>query len=259
MLADRVLHTSTTTGTGSYQLVDPTDPLYRSAIAAVSSGGVFAYSVTMGTSWELCTGVVTAGSPATLTRVLISSSTGSLINWGAGTKTIASIGQADLLRFGGRGSLPTVGGTANAITLTHTTPMRALRAGMEVRFVPTANNSAATTLNVDGLGAIAVVGPTAAACVGNELRSPYIAIAVYDGTSWRLTGLPPMPLVQIVSTSGGNWTLPAGGGTYEYTVTGFTTATGAWNAQYIASEGASGAVIINAAGVTFVGSAKRIA
>lgn len=191
MLADRVLHTSTTTGTGTYDLIDPTSSLYFSAVASVGSGNRLTYAVEMGSSWEICWGVVTAGSPATLTRNLIRSSTGALINWGAGTKTLYSISQADIVRFGARGSLPTSAGTANAQTVAHVTPLRSLQAGMEVVFIPGATNTGATTLAVDALGAIAVLAPGGAACVGGELRSGVPAQAIYNGTSWRLVSYSP--------------------------------------------------------------------
>ena len=268
MLADRVLHTTTTTGLSDYQLVDPTDPLYLSAVSSVSTGGNLVYLAVMASEWEICTGTVTAGSPATLTRTLIRSSTGALINWGAGTKTIRSIGQADVLRFGARGAVPTAGGTANAQTVVHPSPMRAVRAGMMVHFLPVASNTGATTINVDGLGAVAVVTPANVACAGGELRSGALASVVYDGTSWRLMALPATPLstasaglgqvVGIASTDGGTWTLPAGG-TWEYRTTGYTTATGATNFQYAAGVAAGGTGVISSAGVTFLGDAKRIA
>jgi hypothetical protein len=191
MLADRVLHTTTTTGTGTYDLIDPASALYLSAVSSVGTGNRLTYAVEFGSSWELCWGVVTAGSPATLTRNLIRSSTGALINWGAGTKTLYSISQADIARFGGRGSLPTSGGTANAQTLAHVTPLRSVQAGMEIVFLPGSTNTGATTLAVDALGAIAVLAPGGAACTGGELRAGVPARAVWNGTSWRLVSYSP--------------------------------------------------------------------
>jgi hypothetical protein len=191
MLADRVLHTTTTTGTGSYDLIDPSSALYLSAVSSVGTGNRLTYAVEMGSFWEICWGVVTAGSPATLTRNLIRSSTGALINWSAGTKTLYSISQADIVRFGGRGSLPTSGGTANAQTLAHVTPLRSVQAGMEIVFLPGSTNTGATTLAVDALGAIAVLAPGGAACTGGELRAGVPARAVWNGTSWRLVSYSP--------------------------------------------------------------------
>jgi hypothetical protein len=256
MLADRVLQTSTTTGTGTYDLIDPPTAAFLSAVAAVGSGNRLTYAVELGTSWEICWGVVTAGSPATLTRNLIRSSTGSLINWGAGTKTVYSISQADVLRFAARGAVPLATGTGNAQVVTHATPLRLLLEGAEVRFLAVAANTGATTLNVDGLGAIALVAPAGGALVGGELVINRMTSAIYDGTSWRLTDLPMVPQA-ITSTSGGNWTLPSGG-RWGYFVVGFTTATGVWNTQTVSGQATGGSVIINAAGVTFTGLAWRV-
>lgn len=50
------------------------------------------------------------------------------------------------------GALPTVGGTANAITLTHAVPVTGYFDGLEIRFIPTSINTGATSVNVDGLG-----------------------------------------------------------------------------------------------------------
>lgn len=282
MLADRVLHTTTTTGTGSYDLIDPSSALYLSAVSSVGTGNQLTYAVEFGTSWEICRGVVTAGSPATLTRTLIRSSTGALINWGAGTKTLYSISQADIVRFGGRGSLPTSSGTANAQTLAHVTPLRSVQAGMEVVFLPGATNTGATTLAVDALGAIAVLAPSGAACTGGELRAGVPARAVWNGTSWRLVSYSPSatgaalivaadataartainapPLPDTASGFAGQWkvigagsglglVLPADGtwaffGSRHYD--GFDGPTGANDGNYVAGVNA-GAAIVGAA------------
>lgn len=243
MLADRVLHTSTTTGTGSYDLIDPATAEYLSAVASVGSGNRLTYLAKMGTAWEICWGVVTAGSPATLTRNLIRSSTGALINWGAGTKTISSVDQADLARFGSRGPLPTVGGTANALTATHATPMRVLLPQMEVFFRPTAANTSATTLNVDGLGAISLRAPNGIACIGGELQSGVLTSAIYDGTNWVLTSLPVIQLA-ISSVSGGNLTAPAGTGTrWSCSYLGYSASAFTLNTPFGAKDVDGGALV----------------
>lgn len=270
MFADRVSQTSTITGTGTYDLIDPPSGEFLSAVAAVGSGNRLTYIAKMDGVWEICWGVVTSGSPDTLTRTLIRSSTGSLINWGPGVKLIGSIAQADLLRFGARGLVPTSGGTANAQTVTHATPMRITLAGMEVQFLPGNTNTGATTLNVDGLGAVAVVRPDNTACIGGELRSGHLARAVYDGTSWRLVTLPAAPFptasaghigqrLKIASASSGAAVNAPPGGTWWCDVIGYNSATGGTNFQTVVGAYAGGASIISAPGVTFMGTAERIA
>lgn len=95
--ADFVQETSTTTGTGPYSLAGAVTG-YRTFVAGVGNGATVRYSVTDGTSWEVNEGVVTSGAPDTLSRAtLLASSTGSAINWTAGTKTISLILSADEL------------------------------------------------------------------------------------------------------------------------------------------------------------------
>jgi hypothetical protein len=234
MIADRVLHTSTTTGTGTYDLIDPPSGQFLSAVASVGSGNRMAYLAEMDGVWEIGWGVVTAGSPAVLTRNLIRSSTGALINWSAGTKTVSSVLPADLARFGGRGLIPTTAGTANAQTITHATPLRSLAGCPEVVFRPSIRNTGALTLNVDGTGAIAVVTPLGNACIGGEVRAGTLTSAIYDGTNWVLTALPSTPTTtagigerrRLLTTANQALNAPAGGvwicDFWSYSSTGFT-------------------------------------
>jgi hypothetical protein len=85
--ADRVLETTTTTGTGTYSLAGA-KPGHQSFDTAIA-GGVVYYCVTDGTNFEVNLGTHTVGSPSTLTRTtLVASSTGSAISWSAGSKDI---------------------------------------------------------------------------------------------------------------------------------------------------------------------------
>lgn len=255
MLADRVLHTSTTTGTGTYDLIDWPSGKFLSAVDSVGSGNQFAYVAEMGDAWEICRGTVTAGSPATLTRNLFRSSTGALINWGAGIKTIYSISQADLVRFGARGSLPTSGGTANAQTIAHVTPLRSLAGCPEIIFLPGNTNTGATTLAVDSLGAITLTAPGGGACVGGELRAGIPTRAMHDGTNWRLLSLPapaaPTTAAGVGQRLGAStaantaYVLPSGG-TWEYRLTTIVTATAAWGAFRARGVAAGGSTVASA-------------
>ena len=80
-LVDRTYDTTTSTGTGSLTLAGVSRPSFQ----AFSNGKVY-YTITDGTNWECGIGSV---SGTTLSRsVLLSSSTGSAISFGAGTKTV---------------------------------------------------------------------------------------------------------------------------------------------------------------------------
>jgi hypothetical protein len=94
--ADFVQETTTTTGTGTYDLAGATTG-FQSFISGNSSGDTVRYSVTNGVDWEVCEGVITSGTPDTLTRgtVLASSNAGSAVNWGAGSKNVSQVFTAD--------------------------------------------------------------------------------------------------------------------------------------------------------------------
>lgn len=94
-----------------------------------------------------------------------------------------------------------VGGTANAITVTTNIGIPALAAGMRVTFLPGSNNTGSTTLNVDGLGAV-----TCKTITGANLPADYILTtlgyyeAVYNGTNWVVHRVPDNG-----SGANGNW------------------------------------------------------
>lgn len=94
--------------------------------------------------------------------------------------------QDNALKYG------TVGGTANAITLTHAVPRTAHTAGAEVIFKPTANNTGAVTLAVDSIAGTKalekMVSGTSTALSADDLRNGVVARAIYDGTRYQLQG-----------------------------------------------------------------------
>lgn len=79
------------------------------------------------------------------------------------------------------------GGAVNAITVSTGLSLAGLNAGLVVAFTTTARNTAAVTLNVDGLGAVALCDET-----GKPLRpgdaGPALCVATYDGVAFRLHG-----------------------------------------------------------------------
>ncbi len=78
-------------------------------------------------------------------------------------------------------------GTANAITLAY--GLSALSAGIQVRFTTTTTNTGATTINLDGLGAIACRTVTGVALPSGYIRTVVETVATYDGTFWVLDRL----------------------------------------------------------------------
>lgn len=80
-------------------------------------------------------------------------------------------------------SVGVVGGTANAITLTNTTPFTSYANGQGYQFTATLTNTAATTVNVDGLGGISLLkGSALAALTGGEIIKGATYSIYDDGT-----------------------------------------------------------------------------
>lgn len=96
---DRVAQTSTTTGTGAYSLSGSVSA-FRD-FDEVGNGKTCHYLALMGTDWEVGLGTVTVGSPNTLARtsILSSSNANAAVSWGAGTKTISLILPADAIGY----------------------------------------------------------------------------------------------------------------------------------------------------------------
>jgi microcystin-dependent protein len=80
----------------------------------------------------------------------------------------------------------TVGGTATAITLTPTVASTAYAAGQRYRFIAGSASSAATTINVSGLGARNLFKRGSINPVAGDWGSGMILEVVYDGTNFQL-------------------------------------------------------------------------
>lgn len=87
--ADRVRETTTTSGLGAYALNGAVGG-FRSFSSAIASGSTVVYCVEDGTGFEVGEGTLTVGTPNTISRttVLSSSNNNQLVSWGAGTKNI---------------------------------------------------------------------------------------------------------------------------------------------------------------------------
>lgn len=96
----------------------------------------------------------------------------------------------------------TVGGTGNAITLTLDPAIIAEREGTRIAFKAGASNTGAVTVNVNSLGAIAVIQKSGAALTGDEIRINGLYEIIKTGTGYQLSnptidtlpvGLGPVP------------------------------------------------------------------
>jgi hypothetical protein len=114
VLNDRVKETSTTTGTGTFSLAGA-ETGFESFVSGVGNGNVTYYAISLdGTSeWEVGIGTVTSGSPDTLSRTTIISSSNSdaAVNFSAGTKTVFCTLTAT--------RTPSAGMTATTFVVTH--------------------------------------------------------------------------------------------------------------------------------------------
>jgi hypothetical protein len=81
------------------------------------------------------------------------------------------------------------GGTANAITASLTPTPSAYSAGMTIRLLITATNTGAATLNVNGLGAIAITTMRGAALGLGDLYIGSVVTLNYTGSTWVLAGI----------------------------------------------------------------------
>jgi hypothetical protein len=96
IFADRVKETTTTTGTGTVNLGGAASG-FIDFDAVMANGDICYYCIALGTEWEVGIGTFTSGSPDTLarTRVLSSSNSNSAVNFSAGTKDVFMVSAAD--------------------------------------------------------------------------------------------------------------------------------------------------------------------
>lgn len=83
----------------------------------------------------------------------------------------------------------TVGGSANAITLTMAITMTTPYVAGDIAFFKAASdNTGATTINIDGIGAVAILQPGGAALAAGNIQADSVVLVAYNGTNWILAG-----------------------------------------------------------------------
>lgn len=161
-VSDRIFETSSTTGTGTLNLSGAVSG-FRSFVSGVGSGKKVPYIIDDGAggNWEVGVGTVTSGTPDTLSRdyVVSSSNSNALVNWGAGTRNIrlGVTSKAWAVRDENfnfiDGHSQNTAGTANAQTITVDPAPRAYSDGMVVSWFSVGATTGAFTVNVNLLGA----------------------------------------------------------------------------------------------------------
>ena len=83
----------------------------------------------------------------------------------------------------------TATGSSNAYAVTLPLDMTALLEGVPIAFKANHTNTGACTLNVNGLGAVAMVRGGSTALAAGNIRSGQIVTVAYDGTSFQVLSL----------------------------------------------------------------------
>ena len=122
---DNIGDTSTTTGTGTFNLEAVAQSGARIFAGNVTSGATVHYDIRLadGSEWEIGEGVFTDGTPDTLTRVTVyaSSNAGSLVSFSAGTKNVSLVfSVADVFGENSVVANETPAGTLNGSNVTFT-------------------------------------------------------------------------------------------------------------------------------------------
>jgi hypothetical protein len=96
----RVKETTTTTGTGTYDLAGA-EPGYQSFVDGIGDTYTTTYCCTDGTDWEIGYGTITNDTTDTLSRstILSSSNSGSEVDWAAGTRNIFCVAHPELFNY----------------------------------------------------------------------------------------------------------------------------------------------------------------
>lgn len=155
-----IRETTTTVGTGTISLAGAVSGS-QGFVAGVGNGATTFYTITDGTNWEVGYGVVTSGSPNTLSRSVISSSnSNALVNFGAGSKNVSGVIPSQRQIFLNEGGTALQGVPNGSVT-------SAMLASSLSLTTPALGVATATSLAVNGAtigtNALAVTGTTALA------------------------------------------------------------------------------------------------
>ncbi len=201
MLQDLVLETTTNPGTNTTVNLAGAVTGFVSWATAFTTGASIYYVLRDGTLWETGSGTFTSGSPNTISRTtVLSNSAGntSRLNFTGVTQVFCAVPASRAVYLNNSGLMTSVsataintplwggaaGGTANAVTISLSPANTAYAAGHTYRFISSAVNTGAVTLNANALGAQSVRRTDGSLMTGGEIPSGALIEVVYDGTNF---------------------------------------------------------------------------
>lgn len=125
--------------------------------------------------------ISSAQSSATAAAASATAAAGSATSAASSAAQAAASAASVLYQWGG-----TVGGSANAITLTPTPALPSYTQGQKLAFIATADNTGAVTVNVSGLGVKSVKSSDGDALIAGEILNNHLYLLTYDGTNFRI-------------------------------------------------------------------------
>lgn len=206
-IKDLVFETSNTTGTGTYNLAGPTTGFRSFAVCGNGAKVPYIASNSAG-AYEIGIGTVSVGTPNLLARttILASSNSDAAVNWGAAMNIrlapLAGINMVKDENLNFTDFLGAAGGLANAHTVTLNPAPLAYSDGMMIAYRATIANTAAMTVNVNGLGAKALkvngVDP-----VSGQIAIGTLIVGIYKASNNTFEAIN-SPGVAYLPLSGGN-------------------------------------------------------
>ena len=130
-------------------------------------------------------------------------------------------------------------GTANSYAIAFSSPTTvSYAAGLTLQFLAGNSNTGASTLNVNGLGAQTIVGPTGSALTAGAIVAGTVISVVYNGTAFQLVGSTTNSStltspVTISAPSSGNIALTVNGVTGTHSTKIADSATNLFNAGFL--------------------------